>query len=296
MTRRTLAINVAGRVKKVKTTDLLVPLYEAISNSIHAIETTGKPGRIEVGVLRSARQSEIKETTGDAPDAITGFVITDNGVGFDDGNMHSFSEADSVHKAKIGGKGVGRFSWLKFFEKASVESVYQFGAERRRRRFEFSTFGLDEDPPVAVTTAETGAEVRLDPLHVSWEGKAKKSLDDIAVGIIEHFIAYFVTGAMPETLLKDGAAVRDLGDIYRTSIGKSVSHSTFEIKGKTFSATSLKFYLFNQVHAAFLCGDKRVAEKVPLGKRDQFFGSRFRDENADGAARLATAHIFALFQ
>jgi hypothetical protein len=278
MSRRTLNTNIAGRVKKVTTADVLVPIYEAICNSIQAIDAAGHPGRIDVQILRQARQGEIAGATLDGQTPVTGFVISDNGIGFDEQNMGSFCEADSELKAKIGGKGVGRFSWLKFFEKATVESVYQLGAERRFRRFSFSTLGVDEEPPVAVN-AELMTEVRLSPLRVSWEGKARRSLDEITVGIIEHFIAYFVTGAMPKLVVTDGAATRDLGEVYRSSIGKAASESKFEIKGRTFSATCLKFYLSNQVHAVFLCGDKRVGEKVPLGRCDPFFKARFQDDD-----------------
>lgn len=34
-------------------------------------------------------------------------------------------ESDSTYKAKIGGKGVGRFPWLKAFEKVEIQSVYK---------------------------------------------------------------------------------------------------------------------------------------------------------------------------
>ena len=34
-------------------------------------------------------------------------------------------ESDSTYKAKIGGKGVGRFSWLKAFEEVEIQSVYK---------------------------------------------------------------------------------------------------------------------------------------------------------------------------
>jgi len=86
----------------------LLPLFEAIMNSIHAIEE--KYGRdeisrgvIDIEVLRNHEQSAI------------GFTIKDNGIGFDQGNMESFRKSDSRKKIKFGGKGVGRLLWLLFF-------------------------------------------------------------------------------------------------------------------------------------------------------------------------------------
>lgn len=55
---------------------------------------------------------------------ISSFEIIDNGVGFNEENLNSFMESDSTYKAAIGGKGVGRFSWLIAFEKADIESIY----------------------------------------------------------------------------------------------------------------------------------------------------------------------------
>ncbi len=34
-------------------------------------------------------------------------------------------ESDSMHKVDIGGKGIGRFSWLKAFKKVIINSEYE---------------------------------------------------------------------------------------------------------------------------------------------------------------------------
>ncbi len=277
MTLRTINTNIAGRVKKVKTKDFLVPLFEAVSNSIQAIEAAGSGhGKIVIELLRQPRKLEIDASDRDPP--ITGFIITDDGVGFDDKNMDSFCEADSLFKERLGGKGVGRFSWLKFFEAAAIESVFSAGGKQMRRSFTFSSKGVDESPPVEVK-ADTRTELRLSPLHVAYEPKARRSIDQIAIEIIEHFIAYLVTESMPMTKIVDGAASEDVGELYRRSIGKHSSTSTFTIKGHRFDATGIKFFLSNQTHTMFLCGDKRAAEKVVLGKRDPFFSRKFVDED-----------------
>jgi len=41
--------------------------------------------------------------------------VTDNGIGLDENNMRSFLQSDSTYRAEKGGKGVGRFAWLKAF-------------------------------------------------------------------------------------------------------------------------------------------------------------------------------------
>lgn len=55
---------------------------------------------------------------------IDSFEVEDNGIGFTNDNLRYFAEADTGHKRKIGGKGVGRFVCLKAFKKITVNSVY----------------------------------------------------------------------------------------------------------------------------------------------------------------------------
>lgn len=104
--------DVAGRVRNVQlpASKPLLPLFEAIVNSIHAIEDTGKrDGRIEVEVLRSGGLfGQADHQNAD----IAGFSVIDNGIGFDDQNFDAFTTSDTTYKASRGGKGIGRFMWL----------------------------------------------------------------------------------------------------------------------------------------------------------------------------------------
>lgn len=276
MAKRSLNINIAGRVKKVKTDNFLVPLFEAISNSIHSIEASpSTTGEIRVEILRDPRQGILETSTNDEK-AITGFVITDSGIGFSESNMSSFCEADSTLKAKQGGKGVGRFSWLKFFEKATVESVYAADDTKYRRKFSFSDTGIEEDDLVEVNSA-VSTTITLAPLHTHLETKTKKTNEQVAISIIEQFIAYLVTGALPNLVLFDGASQIDVKDLYQRSIGKNATVKEFNIRGTKFTATGIKFFLGNPHHTAFLCGDKRASEKIQLSKKDPFLTKKFTD-------------------
>lgn len=277
MAIRKFNISIEGRVKKIKAKDFLIALYEAISNSIHSIESGGGNGSIDVQILRNPRQSDLEGVNADREPPITGFVVTDNGVGFNDLHMESFCEADSTFKAQIGGKGVGRFSWLKFFDKVQIESVFAGSTKKKKRNFTFSTSGIDEDDLIEVTS-DPYTTVTLSPLSINYESKTRKSLDEVCIAVVEHFIAYLVTGALPKLKIRDGAASQDIGDLYQRSIGKHTTKHSFTIKGNQFDATGVRFFLGNQAHTGFLCGDKRVSEKIVLGKRDPFFSRRFTDE------------------
>ena len=105
--------NLVGRIRNTKlpASHALMPLYEAVVNSIHAIEVLPcgmQNGQILVEIEREPMLDGDLHL-GD----ISGFRITDNGIGFDDDNLRSFRELDSTFKEKLGCKGVGRLLWLK---------------------------------------------------------------------------------------------------------------------------------------------------------------------------------------
>jgi hypothetical protein len=54
------------------------------------------------------------------------------------GNYQSFVTSDSAHKAEQGGKGIGRFLWLKAFESAEIQSLYEEGGQYWLRKFRFN--------------------------------------------------------------------------------------------------------------------------------------------------------------
>jgi hypothetical protein len=89
----------------------LQPLYEAIVNSLEA-----KATKIEISLdtnpLLINDNFEIK-----------GFIITDNGEGFTEENREAFITLWTPIKKSIGGKGIGRLTWLKVFNNVKVESL-----------------------------------------------------------------------------------------------------------------------------------------------------------------------------
>src|SRR5689334_12383851 len=110
-----MKIDVRGRVRNTRlpTTRPLLPLFEAVVNSIQSIDAAGlgSKGRIAITV---SREDTVPGLEGeDALGAVTGFSIADNGPGFTDANFESFTTADSSFKMSEGGKGIGRFTWLK---------------------------------------------------------------------------------------------------------------------------------------------------------------------------------------
>lgn len=120
-------IDLEGRVRNTKLplSRGLLPLFEAISNAIHSIEEakTQSP-EIVVEVVRDTSQGGLIDDEPLPNQPIESFVVRDNGIGFNKDNFKSFETSDSSKKQKKGGKGIGRFLWLKAFSKISVTSDF----------------------------------------------------------------------------------------------------------------------------------------------------------------------------
>jgi hypothetical protein len=136
--------NLAGRLRNTNLplTSALHPLFEAVVNSIHSIDSAIRQGKLSSLIdgtitIRIIRTTQITAFIDAKPDII-GFEITDNGVGFNSDNFASFKTLDSEYKIDLGCRGVGRLLWLKAFKKVSVRSVYEENGKIFTRTFDFN--------------------------------------------------------------------------------------------------------------------------------------------------------------
>ncbi len=215
--RVSFLFDLAGRVRNLSlpasAANALIPLFEAISNALHAVEARfgdhhPEAGEIEVEILRSGGAEE---------PAIVGFLIRDNGVGLTDENMTSFRTSDLPFKIARGGKGVGRLTWLKTFSDCEIKSWFARDGRPMQRSFSFS---LRQDNPISrhvVTTAPSrskfGTEVRLAPFLSPYDAHCPKRASTIAAKIVGHFLTYFAVGKIPRIILIDSETI-DLRAFY----------------------------------------------------------------------------------
>src|SRR5260370_25368828 len=133
-----IRVDIANQVRQ--TTVLawrpLLPLFEAVMNSFQAIKEANFPanipGRITIEVKRGGGQLDLDVSP------ISGFRITDNGIELDERNWESFNTAFSAHKLTRGGKDLGRFTWLKAFGHARIQSTF-----KHNNAFHTPSFTLD---------------------------------------------------------------------------------------------------------------------------------------------------------
>jgi hypothetical protein len=110
----------------------LLPMFEAAVNAHQAIEEAGE-GNHSIRIV-AERQGNIDDNK---PGPIEAFTVTDTGIGFTAPNFESFNTVDSLYKAHLGGKALGRFLWLKAFQRVEIDSHYREDGALWHRRFDF---------------------------------------------------------------------------------------------------------------------------------------------------------------
>lgn len=252
----------------------LMPLFEAVVNSIHSVfEVYADPGRGEVVIeIVRAPQSSLqlddgKSRRGTPPqEHIIGFRIVDNGAGFHDKNMESFETLDSEYKSRQGCRGVGRLLWLKAFDAVKVTSDFkdQVGAIKRR---EFTFTAAQGVANLTLVDAPSDTPMRtcieLCGFHKPYREKSAKTARKIANDLFEHCLWYFVRdGGAPKIRVKDEFEVIHLQEVYAEYMFASSKKEEIRIKGEHFELTHLKLKSSAaKQHFVAWCAASRVVEE-----------------------------------
>ncbi|QVN17104.1 ATP-binding protein [Burkholderia pyrrocinia] len=272
----------------------LLPLFEAVVNSIQGIAALGKEpslGEITVEIVRLPQASLNLESgkgkRGAPPlEYITGFRVIDNGVGFDDRNLESFETLDSDYKASDGCRGVGRLLWLKAFETVHVSSDFRDAdGAFKRRAFTFTAAqGVDKltlsDSP---KREQYRTSVHLDGFRQMYRERSAKNCRTIANALFEHCLWYFVRdGGAPKIKVKDDQETIDLDDVYEECMYSSARRQTVTVKGQPLELTHLKLKATSpkQPFIAWCAAGRVVEDESIVGKIPGLHG-RVKDDDGD---------------
>ena len=146
--------SIAGRIRNTNLpkAKALLPLFEAIINAFQAIEEAGGKGHyIRITTERQGNLDDGK------PGPVEAFTIKDSGIGFTDSNFDSFETVDSPYKAPRGGKGLGRFLWLKAFARVEIESHFRVAGAAALVCRKFSFIANEDELPRAVIPSDRKA-------------------------------------------------------------------------------------------------------------------------------------------
>ncbi len=282
-------VDVRGRVSNIKLgrRRCLQPLFEAIMNSIHAIqEESGEDGEIIVSVVRDTLQQTLVDAD-PTSFPVKGFVVRDNGIGFTDQHFHSFGTSDTTEKIAFGGKGVGRFLWLKAFQRAEIRSVFRSNGALKQREFSFclSTNGIDPPEPATTDSTDTTpwTEVNLCGFHSEYQRHCPKSASTIATHIIEHFLELFILKRCPSmTLFDEVEDTRlDLNRRFNSEMRLESKTQPFSVRGNKFRLNHVRLAAAHaQQHSLNFCAHGRTVRSESLVKLAPYLDPVIPDEKS----------------
>jgi hypothetical protein len=269
-------MDLAGLVTKIRlapnSRNSLLPLFEALVNSIHAIDAAKeKQGLIEIVVLRDGFQGVLTISGGKKVDDlhVAGFEVIDNGIGFDEENFRAFSVADTPFKQNIGGQGIGRLMWLKTFSDVHVESV--FGApEKQVRTFDFhlKANGITNVKVLPAGPAPRRTRVKLTGMLPEYKEVCPRRLSVLALHIVDHCVEFLAMPKAPKILLRDplGNEQIDLNNLFNKDLKLSSDTTKFRLKGKDFKMNHILMRkTHDATHQLNICAHDRPARSEPLG-------------------------------
>ena len=284
--------NLKNRVNKLHLprTKPLLPLFEVLSNSIHAIQDKSDlqpflDGQIIIDIIRNGDPETLKILPDIDNYPINSFRITDNGVGFDADNIKAFSEFDTDRKAKIGGKGIGRLVCLKAFEKLKVESVYNDGNFYKLRRFEYKKTkeGFDNyEDDIQTDKSKTGTSIEMFKYELEFQKFVPLNIYDIARELITHFQLYFIQKIEPTIILRNQNNIEiNLTNLFNQEFERQILQHPFFINDKEFKVIISKSFKAKS-HKFHYCAHNRVVKEEGISKYIEDLRFQINPENGIG--------------
>lgn len=311
---------IEGLVRQLKLSNYLMPMFEAIVNSIQSIYLSKiKNGYIEVYINRATEQQSLDfDKDSNIPykvQEIDSIIISDNGTGFNNENTTSFNRAYYTSKIALGCKGVGRFSWLKMFESVEIDSIFDEHGKRYRRQFNYklptgidkTTFKTTESNELKLKTI-----IKLKGLKAQYTKDSKQKIETIAKKILEHCFYYVSSENAPKIVIKGYDNLNKdkeaksicINDLYRKIYSKNVTDEDVNIKNSTFKIKHVKLFDTGEEenHKVYFCGNNRMVQSdtvkniTKLGNLDEkiqdtdssnkfyyiaYISGKYLDENTD---------------
>ena len=253
--------NIKGLVDRLELSQAkaMMPLYEAISNAVDAIEEHQDGFSNHSIRIRLVVSDDLAYQAGDGTLVVDGFDVIDDGVGFNDKNLASFQEAHTLSKVKVGGRGVGRFTFLKVFSSVHIRSVFTRDGKALLREFDFS---IQDELKGADTTSEVkevcGTHTTLRGMDDKFRAGWPTQPEAIAERIIAHFLIRFAARSCPPmTLESPGHAPIDLHALFQSTVVAHIQEQFFEVSGHTFALQAYRHRDGRSRHELNLCANGR---------------------------------------
>lgn len=253
-----ISADIEGIIRELEIEDYLYPLYELVVNSFQAIaerfkDDSQEKGKVDVKIVRCNRTQE------GIMNPVERIVVSDNGLGFAKENYKSFSTAYSSHKAKLGGKGIGRFAALAVFNELKVESVYEEGGVRMKRIFSLTRASHGKIEEIFHDKCEEEIGTKVELISISDTFRDASAIGDselIAENVLQHVLLYYLNAKAPKVTLNDNGTSVDLDVVFEAhGNAKPIDEQT--MLGYTFAAYAVP-KAKKEVHKVMYCAHNRV--------------------------------------
>lgn len=278
-------INFQGLVElhTLPTSEPLLPLYEAVVNSIQSINQANiSDGSIYIKIEREDSLSLLEKETWETD--IENIIIHDNGSGFTEDNFKSFNTYASDFKKMLGCKGVGRMIWLKAFGSVKVESTYCENGNWFHRTFTFDKVNAvsNETKESVENDAYNSTIITLKNLRSKNKSNTPKKISTIARDLLNHCFIYFVLGKAPKITISDGTENISVNGLFENIKKEDIATVEFSIEDKSFRLIHFKNYNPNSsTHCLNLCANDRRVSSTNL--QSVFNGVNSKFVTAEGA-------------
>jgi hypothetical protein len=273
-----MQLDVLGEIQNttVPVSHALLPVVEAVVNSIHATEDrfgdqVGLSGDIEIRLHR-VKQQHIPSAGRPPTEPVVAVTIKDNGSGFIDENLTAFQTANTRAKVKRGGKGVGRFSWLVVFGDAEIVSTFESSGKKLTRTFAFrrSAAGIEDfQERVAEASAPVETTIKLSGVQPRYVAAMRKGTDVLVEQMVEQCFDYFVLGRCPRITLVDATAEGDSVTRLNDKVAELgiAEPQTLQVGEHTLTVRHVQQpHAAGRIHKAHLCANQREVLSFPLAQ------------------------------
>ena len=264
-----------------------IPLFEAVMNSFQAIRDAKKlagAGRILVEIERE--DSLLAED--DSP--LQAVRVTDNGIGMDDDNFDSFNTSFSDRKEREGGKGLGRFTWLKAFEQVEVDSTFiapESGLPVRRNFVFDQSYDVDRGAAIPAPGRTTGTSINLVGFKEPYRSETAKPADQIVQRMVEHFLLLFFEPDCPELTLHDKGMKHSLNAVFEKEYKTTAMVHDFTIQTVPFTLHGFRLTTPRVTkHKLVYAANRRGVVTENLDKFVPNLNRRLMDENGNSFVYL----------
>jgi len=286
-------INIQGTIDNIRSrSNVYTPLIEAVVNAIDSIRTFKPPdGDIEVVVKRD---NTLIFDGSQQP--IRSIEVRDNGIGFNQNNRDSFDELYSSMKRQNGGKGFGRFMYLKYFSEVAVESNYKDADQFFTRKFMFGRKDeiIINESNVHSSVTDNQTILYLNNLYA--DKSLDKELETIARKLLEKLLIFFINDSSkcPRITIKeaDGSKSIVLNEYFKTSQEISLFQTViFDVPipytedNETFTAKVFKIYFPATGSKVILTADNREVVESSLHAYVPEFEDEFYDVSVNKSGK-----------